>query len=194
MRGEKKDRRVKRLTRYFSMAEARRLIGRCRRLERRTAMIVGWTTGSRVGEGLTMRLEHWNEARGVVELIDSKKPGLVRKVPFPVEALVAIQTYADERGLAPRDLLFEVDPKTLTRWVKAQAREAAIEWDRRTENVRWHSWRGTFVRYWVDQPGVREKDLVDWTGDSAETLSRYYLERSERDQVELIRKLATPMW
>jgi len=178
-------RKAKIPTRYFGDLELPLLLAATgSRAERCLAMMVGMDTGARVGEVVELRIEDFRELTPgyICELLDSKKKGHRRKVPVPGALVDAVRSFARERKLRPTDLLFPVDPKTLDRWIKEAATSAGIVWDPKTERVRWHSFRGSFVRQhrlkgpkWMEQV----------TGDDWETLKFYYSDLSDTDLVRI---------
>jgi len=178
-------RKAKIPTRYFGELEIPKLLGATRpKAERHLAMKIGMATGMRVGEMVVVRVEDFREVSPgwVCEVRDSKKRGFRRKVPVGAELVDAVRSFARDRKLKPRDLLFDVNPKTLDRWVKEAATMAGIQWDSTQERLRWHSFRGSFVRRHSDKS---PKWLEQVTGDDWETLRFYYTDLSDSDLVRI---------
>jgi len=177
-------RKAERPTRYFGEGEVAQLLDVTRRKrERHMALRLGFASGARVGEMRTLRLEDMKEAGGgfIVDLIDSKKRKR-RAVPVDPDVVSDVQGWARDTKLKPRDLLFQVSAMTLNRWIREAAGVASVTWDHERENLRWHSVRGTFIRYHRDKP---MKWLEQVTGDDWETLRTYYTEFSISDLVKI---------
>lgn len=165
---------MKRKTHYFSKAVAEQLITTEIFLERKTAFQIGYDTGARAGEIIMVSTEHIHQAKGDMLLWDSKKKDW-KPVPLSSESITAIQTYLNATKIKAK--LFNVNTKTLNNWLHDACKREGITPDMGTK-IRWHSWRGTFVR---THQHLGDKWLMQVTGDSYTTLLQYYEELTEED-------------
>lgn len=162
------------VTHYFSMDAVRRLIEGEAKLARRTAFIIANDTGARVGEMLKISAEHFDYDKLQMLLWDSKKKAW-KIVPLMETSITAVKLYLDATKITGR--LFPVTEKTLNNWLRAACRRGSIVADT-GRRIRWHSWRGTFVRHNQDKG---DKWLMQVTGDNISTLLKYYEDMTEDD-------------
>lgn len=178
-----------RRTRYFTPEEAARIIGEAATQERFTVFTVGFATGLRVGELTRMTPMHWRWDQGFVEILDSKKkdPQLVRKVPFLESEGAAVRRFIEAEDISPDQLMFPKSHETYNRWIKQAAKKAQAYWDDKTHNCRFHSWRGTYVRYQKLEKNKGDKWIIQTTGDTLEVLLGYYEDLTIEDMVKIHR-------
>lgn len=177
-----------RRTRYFTEKEVEKIlsVAKLRGDEVFITILVGIASGCRVGELVQMRVSDWNFNRGFVEVRDSKKDGRKRITPFQKDEGDYVQRFIKENKLKPDDIIFQMSSKTYNRWVKSLSNEAGIDWNPEIENIRWHSFRGTFVRTYRRR-GRDDVWLSQATGDDPRTLYEYYSEYTPEDMVEIHR-------
>lgn len=178
---------MKRKTRYFTPEEARKIIDRAN-ASSHYAFLIGFATGIRVGELLAMKPYHWKFDQGFVEIYDSKKSGQIRQVPFLEREGRAVKRWLEMLDLKPLDQIFPLSARTYNRWTKDAAKKAGAVWNSETHNCRWHSWRGSYVRYQRNVMGKSDKFLMQATGDSLEVLLGYYEELTVQDMVKIHRE------
>lgn len=168
-------------THYFSPEQARSIVERETFLDRKTAFALALDTGARVGEMVKVSLEHFDVVdveQGKMLLWDSKKGGW-KTVPLSRATIDAVRLYAN--ASKKRGLLWDVTERTLNNWLQ----EACTREDIRPDagrRIRWHSFRGTFVR---THKGNGDKWLMQVTGDSYQTLLSYYEDLTEADLIRI---------
>lgn len=161
-------------THYFSKEVADQLIDSETFLNRKTAFQIAYDTGARAGEIITISGEHFDFDKEQMVLWDSKKKSW-KVVPLSQKTIVAVKMYLQHSNI--RAKLFKVTTKTLNNWLNnACARESIVQ-DLGT-NIRWHSWRGTFIR---THRSLGDKWLMQVTGDSYQTILNYYSELTDDD-------------
>lgn len=165
---------MNRKTHYFSKDVAEQIINSETFLERRTAFQIGYDTGARAGEIIMIGAEHIHQTEGDMLLWDSKKKDW-KPVPLSAKTITAIQMYLNTTKI--RAKLFNVNTKTLNNWLHDACKREGINADPGTK-IRWHSWRGTFVR---THRALGDKWLMQVTGDSYTTLLQYYEELTNED-------------
>ncbi len=165
---------MKRKTHYFSQATAEQLINNETLLGRKTAFQIGYDTGARAGEIILISTEHIHLDKGDMLLWDSKKKDW-KPVPLSTKTITAVQTYLNATKI--RAKLFNVNTKTLNNWLHDACMREGVLADNGTR-IRWHSWRGTFVR---THRNLGDKWLMQVTGDSYTTLLQYYEELTDED-------------
>ncbi len=163
---------MNRKTHYFSKESAEGLIDSETFLERKTAFQVGYDTGARAGEIIMISVEHIHD--GDMLLWDSKKKDW-KPVPLSTKTITILQTYLNVTKIKAK--LFDVNTKTLNNWLQEACIREGIKADVGTR-IRWHSWRGTFVR---THRNLGDKWLMQVTGDSYTTLLQYYEELTDED-------------
>lgn len=168
-------------TKYFTKDEMDRIIGAVNNLTQRTAIKLGFATGTRVNELLSIKYEDIDRDRRLIKVFDIKKKNW-RKTPISVEMLNDLKIYCEEKGIR-RGVLFQYHQNSLNNWLKEAVQKAGIEVLNNQEKVRWHSLRGSFVRYHSRKP---MKWLMQTTGDTAKTLLEYYSEYSDEDLVRIL--------
>lgn len=161
-------------THYFTKDNAEAIIEKESYLDRKLAFQIAYDTGARSGEIIKIRAEHFNFDKGFMILWDSKKNAW-KNVPLSEKTINMAQMYL--RVTKKKASLFEVHPKTLNNWLMNICSKLNITADRGT-NIRWHSWRGTFVR---THRTLGDKWLMQVTGDSYQTLLNYYEELTNDD-------------
>lgn len=167
---------MKRKTHYFSKDESLRLIENECFLERKLAFQFGYDTGARAGEIVKISAEHIRAQD--MTLWDSKKSDW-KIVPLSVKTMTMLAMYLNQTKI--RAKLFDITTKTLNNWIHDACTREHITADLGTR-IRWHSWRGTFVREHRD---LGDKWLMQTTGDSYQTLLEYYQELSNADLVRM---------
>jgi integrase len=182
-----------RKTRYFTNDESDAIleVAKERSDEVYITMLAGYSTGCRISELRSMTAADLIPERGGIYVMDSKKKTR-RFVPLLDVEVKALQDYIKkgrEAGLLTRDdqPLFPMSKKTYNRWLKQLALDVGVVWDGELENVRWHSWRGTFVRR-MHEAGRASNWLEKVVGDKFGTLLQYYSELTEDDLVRIHRK------
>lgn len=165
---------MKRKTHYFSQNAAEHIIDSETYLSRKTAFQIGYDTGARAGEIIMISTEHIHQDKGDMLLWDSKKKDW-RPVPLAPKTIIAIQTYLNATKIKAK--LFDVNTKTLNNWLHDACKREKIVADMGTR-IRWHTWRGTFVR---THRNLGDKWLMQVTGDSYTTLLQYYQELTDED-------------
>jgi len=175
-------------TRYFTESEVENIIdcAKSRGDEVYVTMVIGFVTGCRVGELVRMTVSDWKFERGLVEITDSKKKRK-RIVPVPEQYLGIIREYISQHNLKGDQLLCPMSPKTYNRWLKQIALEIGLQWSPERENIRWHSWRGTFVRL-KHRAGYDVKWLEQAIGDTYSTILQYYSRYTDEDMVEIMKE------
>ena len=161
-------------THYFSKEIAERLIDTEISLNKKTAFQISYDTGARAGEIIKISGEHFDYSEKKMILWDSKKKGW-KTVPLSDITLRYVQTYLLATKKTGR--LFDVDTKTLNNWLHEACKREWVKPDIGTR-IRWHSWRGTFVR---THHNLGAKWLMQVTGDSYTTLLQYYQELTDED-------------
>ena len=182
-----------RKTRYFTDDESEAILDAAKERsdEAYITMLAGYATGCRISELRSMTASDLIHERGGIYIMDSKKKTR-RFVPLLKIEIKALQDYikrAKELGAITRDdqPLFPMSKKTYNRWLKQLAIGTGVIWDGELENVRWHSWRGTFVRR-MHEAGRASNWLEKVVGDKFGTLLQYYSELTEDDLVRIHRK------
>lgn len=161
-------------THYFSSEDVKKIIDNEIFLDRKTAFVVGSDTGARAGEMVKISREHFNFDKNQMLLWDSKKMAF-KVVPLSDDTLTAVKTYI--KAVDIRAKFFDVHPTTLNNWIKWACEKNNIKPDG-GKKIRWHSWRGTFVRL---NRGKGDRWLMQVTGDSYQTLLKYYEELTDDD-------------
>jgi len=169
-------RRVKATTKthYFSSDDVKKIIDSEIFLDRKTAFIIASDSGARAGEMVKIEVDDIDYDKKQMLLWDSKKTAY-KVIPLSDNTLSAIQTYV--RTCKIKRKLFDRHPTTLNNWIKDNCKKNGIAPDP-DRKLRWHSWRGTFVRLNRDKG---HKWLMQVTGDSYETLLGYYEELTDAD-------------
>ncbi len=162
---------------YFTREQRDALLSGVDNLTHKAALELGFATGCRVGEITTIRLEDVKFDRGWVLVPDSKKR-VKRVVPVSKRVLNVVKMYVEERGLKPLDRLFPYSNVTMNNWLRKYASKTGIEPGKEEGNLRWHSVRGSFIRWHQDLP-VKAMEQV--TGDKYETLNEYYMDYRPED-------------
>ena len=161
-------------THYFTKEDADRIVDSETYLDRKTAFQIAYDTGARAGEMVVISAEHFDFDKGQMLLWDSKKKSW-KMVPLSQKSIVTVQTYLNVTKIKSR--LFKVTTKTLNNWVKERCESLGIKPDVGLL-LRWHSWRGTFIRTHRE---LGDKWLMQVTGDSYTTLLKYYEELTDED-------------
>lgn len=161
-------------THYFTKEEAERIIESETYLDRKVAFQIAYDTGARAGEITQISAEHFDFARGQMFLWDSKKKGW-KVVPLSDRTMTLVKMYLNTTKIKTK--LFKVTTKTLNNWLKERCAALGIEPDPGLL-LRWHSWRGTFIR---THRSLGDKWLMQVTGDNYATLLRYYEELTDDD-------------
>jgi len=161
-------------THYFSKEEAEKIIEEETYLNRKTAFQIAYDTGARAGEMVEISAEHFDFKKGQMILWDTKKKAW-KVVPLSDKTLRMVETYL--KATKKKKKLFNVTTRTLNNWLSTACSRCNIEADHGTR-IRWHSWRGTFVRV---HRHLGDKWLMQVTGDSYQTLLNYYEELTEDD-------------
>jgi len=159
-------------THYFSSQEITKIIEGEIFLDRKTAFIIGYDTGARSGEMVKIEVGDFNFEKKQVLLFDSKKQAY-KMVPLSDSTMAAVELYIKTCKIRRR--LFPMHPTTLNNWIKDACKREKITAEKK---IRWHSWRGTFVRHNRDKG---DKWLMQITGDRYDTLLRYYQELTDED-------------
>jgi integrase len=161
-------------TYYFSIDEVKRIIDNETYLDRKTAFQIAYDCGSRAGEIIKISAEHFDFDKGQMQHWDSKKKSW-KMVPLSQETLNVVKMFLKSTKITTR--LFPVTTHTLNNWLK----EASSRENVKVEiglKLRWHSWRGTFIRH---NQSKGYKWLMQVTGDSLATILKYYSEFTEED-------------
>ena len=161
-------------THYFTKEDADRIVDSETYLDRKTAFQIAYDTGARAGEMIVISAEHFDFEKGQMLLWDSKKKSW-KMVPLSQKSIVTVQTYLNVTKIKSR--LFKVTTKTLNNWIKDRCESLGIKPDVGLL-LRWHSWRGTFIRTHRE---LGDKWLMQVTGDSYTTLLKYYEELTDED-------------
>ena len=161
-------------THYFSKEVADQLIDSETFLNRKTAFQIGYDTGARAGEIITISGEHFDFAKEQMVLWDSKKKSW-KIVPLGPKTIVAVKMYLKHSNI--RAKLFKVTTKTLNNWLNDACAREGVTADLGTR-IRWHSFRGTFIRCHMN---LGDRWLMQVTGDSYQTILNYYSELTEDD-------------
>jgi len=161
-------------THYFSKECANNIIQNETYLDRKTAFQIAYDTGARAGEVIVISAEHIDFSKSQMTLWDTKKKSW-KIVPLSENTLNSIKLYLNTTKIKAK--LFKVTTKTLNNWLMSACEREGIQADPGT-NIRWHSWRGTFVRL---HKTLGDKWLMQVTGDSLYTLLKYYEELTDDD-------------
>lgn len=161
-------------THYFSKKCASKIIQNETYINRKTAFQIAYDTGARVGEVIVISAEHIDFEQSQMTLWDTKKKSW-KIVPLSEDTINSIQLYLHTTKIKAK--LFKVTTKTLNNWLMSACEREGIKADPGT-NIRWHSWRGTFVRL---HKQLGDKWLMQVTGDSLYTLLKYYEELTDED-------------
>jgi integrase len=161
-------------THYFSREDVPKLINNETYLDRKTAFRIAYDVGSRAGEIIKVSAEHFDFDKGEMVHWDSKKKAW-KIVPLSQETLNMVKMFLHSSKITTR--LFPVTTHTLNNWIKEAARRENITPDKGIK-LRWHSWRGTFIRHNQDKP---LKWVMQITGDSTITILGYYSELTDAD-------------
>ena len=162
-------------THYFSKEDANKLIDTEIFLRRRAAFQIGYDTGARAGEIIKVKTEDFDNKKQQMNLWDSKKKGW-KVIPLSKKTFVVVKQYINASRTSTGKL-FSVTTKTLNNWLVVACEREGIRADSGTR-IRWHSWRGTFVR---QHRNLGDQWLLQATGDSYTTLLKYYEELTEED-------------
>lgn len=165
---------MNRKTHYFSKSVAEKIIDDETLLERKTAFQIGYDTGARAGEIIMISAEHLHLDQGDMLLWDSKKKDW-KIVPLTQKTTTILKTYLNATKIKGK--LFDVNTRTLNNWLHEACDRDKIIPDFGTR-IRWHTWRGTFVRA---HRNLGDKWLMQVTGDSYTTLLQYYEEMTNDD-------------
>lgn len=169
-------------TAYFNEEQIELIIKQAEDLTQRTALLLGSRLGARVEEFLALEVKDIHYEEELVYVWDVKKK-ILRLQPVLREDLAQVRLYLKEKEIK-EGKLFDVTPRTLNRWLKKAVEKAKIPIPE-NENVRWHSFRGSFIRNHIDLP---PKALEQITGDNFTTLLKYYNEYRPTDIVRLMKE------
>lgn len=161
-------------THYFTKEVAEQIINSEIYLNRKTAFQISYDTGARAGEIIVISAEHFDFEQEQMVLWDTKKKSW-KIVPLSTNTLNAVKLYLHTTNI--RAKLFKVTTRTLNNWLNAACAREGIKADLGT-HIRWHTWRGTFIR---THKSVGDKWLMQVTGDSYQTLLKYYEELTDDD-------------
>jgi integrase len=169
----------KRETKHFSKGELRRIMDAVvMEPHKYIAFLLGICTGCRVGEVIKMTPQDLMELDGLngIYVFDSKKKRHRGPVPLPNDKAAHIIEYIEKNNIQPDDQIVKLRQskrgETLNRWLKSACKKAGIQiqpW----ENVRWHSFRASFIVN-HHRDGKSDKWLMKMTGDDYKTLLGYY--------------------
>ena len=162
-------------THYFPETDANKLIDNETMLQRRAAFQIGYDTGARAGEVIKIKAQDFDNEKQQMNLWDSKKKGW-KVIPLNTKTFVVVKQYINASRTSTGKL-FPVTTKTLNNWLVIACEREGITADSGTR-IRWHSWRGTFVR---QHKHLGDKWLLQAIGDSYNTLLTYYEELTEED-------------
>lgn len=163
----------KRNTHYFPKEIAEKIIEEEIYLNRKMAFQLGYDTGARAGEIIMVSAEHFKDD-GMMVLWDSKKKAW-KSVPLSEKTIRMVQTFI--LATKTKGKFFDVTTKTLNNWLDEAVKKHGLKPDLGTR-IRWHSWRGTFIR---THRNLGDKWLMQVTGDTYQTLLGYYEELTEED-------------
>lgn len=161
-------------THYFTKEDAVKLIEEEIVLNRKAAFQIGYDTGARAGEMNKIRMEHFDYKLGQFILYDSKKKQW-KIVPLTEKTLRDVRMYITASKIKGK--LFDVTTRTLNNWLSSACKRSGIKPDPGLR-IRWHSWRGTFIRLHMH---LGDQWLEQVTGDSYKTIQGYYSELSDED-------------
>jgi len=161
-------------THYFTKEHAEVIINSETYLDRKTAFQISYDTGARAGEIIKISVEHFDFDKEQMILWDSKKHTW-KVVPLSDTSITVILMYLNSTKIKTR--LFKVTTRTLNNWLSDACRREGIIADLGTR-IRWHSWRGTFIR---THRNLGDKWLMQVTGDSYTTLLQYYETLTDED-------------
>lgn len=170
-------------THYFTKEEADQIIEAETYIDRKTAFQIAYDTGARAGEMIQISAEHFDFEKGQLLLYDTKKESW-KMVPLTPKTITTVQMYLNATKIKTK--LFKVTTKTLNNWLKERCEALSIKPDPGLL-LRWHTWRGTFIRTHRE---LGDKWLMQVTGDSYTTLLKYYEELTDEDLRNAKRKLA----
>ena len=161
-------------THYFTKEHAEIIINSETYIDRKTAFQISYDTGARAGEIIQISAEHFDFDKEQMVLWDTKKNSW-KVVPLSDESLNAVKMFLNSTKI--RSKLFKVTTRTLNNWLSNACERNSIEADPGT-NIRWHSWRGTFIR---THRSLGDKWLMQVTGDSYQTILKYYETLTDND-------------
>lgn len=154
-------------THYFTKEVAEIIINSETYLDRKTAFQIAYDTGARSGEIVRISAEHFDFDKEQMILWDTKKKSW-KIVPLNNNSINAVKMYLNSTKIKTK--LFKVTTRTLNNWLSNACDRNDIKADPGT-NIRWHSWRGTFIR---THRSLGDKWLMQVTGDSYQTILKYY--------------------
>lgn len=161
-------------THYFTKEEVDCLIDGETYLNRKTAFQIAYDAGARAGEIIKVSAEHLEFGKGQMIMWDSKKKSW-KITPLSDETINLVNMYLRASKIKTR--LFSVTTVTLNNWLSDACIRCEVESDPGL-SIRWHSWRGTFIRHNSDKG---YKWLMQVTGDSLQTILSYYSELTDED-------------
>jgi integrase len=170
---------------YFTKEQVRAIIDNETYLDRKTSFQIGFDVGSRAGEIIKISAEHFDFDKGQMVHWDSKKKAW-KIVPLSQDTLTMVKMYLKSSKITTR--LFQVTTKTLNNWTKEASLREGIKPDTGLK-LRWHSWRGTFIRCNQNKP---YKWLMQITGDNLQTILKYYSELTDDDMRKIRNEGLTP--
>lgn len=171
-------------THYFNKEVAERIINSETYLDRKTAMQISFDTGARAGEIIAISAEHFDFDKEQMVLWDTKKKSW-KVIPLSDDTLNIVTMYLRSTNIKSK--LFKVTTRTLNNWLSVACKREDIKPDIGTR-IRWHSWRGTFIR---THRSHGDKWLMQVTGDSYMTLLNYYEELTDDDLRKIKRGFIT---
>lgn len=169
------------LDKYLSREEIRKLLNVIDDLEDRALVLFALETGLRRSEIVTIQTSNIDFERQVVQVYDEKKDQW-RTVIFPRYIAAQLNMYLKARS-HKSPLLFPFSSRTANRKLKRWCNRAQIRLDSSNlTSVTFHWLRHTFIRR-SKMAGRDIKIVQQNTGDTIETILKYYRDLSIEDRV-----------
>lgn len=165
---------------YLNPEEVKQFLNTITNVEHKTAIMLGFDLGCRVGE--INKIPNSNTTN-MINVLDSKAESEVKKHknrnPYR-DCIISNATLNQVKTFQAflkatkdhRRFLFPYNEKTFNRWIKHWCEQAGIKREK-SRLIRWHMLRHTYIQNAINK-NVKLKQVSQQTGDSIFTLLRYY--------------------
>lgn len=164
---------------YFYPEEIDKLLSIIDNLEDKTLFIFGLNVGLRVSELVNIKTKDLDLDRGVCKIFDFKKDE-ERIITFPLSVSNQLRIYLSNRKRESK-FLFPFSERTVNRKIQRWCKKAGV----RKGTSHW--FRHTFIRL-SQRVGRNLKIVQQNTGDTVETILKWYSSLSDKDRVNEMNK------